>query len=571
MILHRKFITKSILILSLLFLSFNLFGKETKKLPDEIQAKIKTIKETKESWYIRTSKGTRVGKILYGPFEDKNQAIAVWIYLDIEKKNNISIAQKDKYITDNPKDFYTEDYEEIENYFKQIGDLLTLKCYFGLSTFPQKTEEILTTEIDETLPEIKNEEITETTETENIQNNNSINDFDLNSDDNYFGDSSGFTDFDLNSDDSTFASSDFDDFDDFDFDFDFDDSFDDSFDNSFDDSFDDSFDGSFDNSFDDSFDNSFALNNSNSEDSFTQDFKDIKEPDLNNSSQNKNENLYSNNNQTINSTETENSTKDIQNDQDEKVTQSTVDFVIPQSDTSLPRYQKTYLQDYAPDKSTPVPYDEEEVEEYTILNPNEKDNKGCTLLMKAAEAGNNWELNALLKSGADVNQTDNDGWTALMYAVRYQQNISIVNSLIQAGANIKVKNKYNLSALMIASTYNSNPEIISKLLSYYSVSEKEVLQSFILLLSDNSSSEYSKIAKVEIFIKKSIPLNAFYEGKTPLMYAAEFGTSTKLLKYLIDEGASTAIRSTEGKTAFDYAMNNKALIHDENFWSLNHK
>ena len=98
-----------------------------------------------------------------------------------------------------------------------------------------------------------------------------------------------------------------------------------------------------------------------------------------------------------------------------------------------------------------------------------------------------------------------------------------------------------------------------------------MLQSFILLLSDNSSSEYAKIAKVEAFIKKSVPLNSFYEGKTPLMYAAEFGTSTKLIKYLIDEGASPSIRSIEGKTAYDYAINNKALVHDENFWALNQK
>ncbi|MCR5765551.1 MAG: ankyrin repeat domain-containing protein [Treponema sp.] len=232
-------------------------------------------------------------------------------------------------------------------------------------------------------------------------------------------------------------------------------------------------------------------------------------------------------------------------------------------------YQKEYLQDYAPKKELRLP--EEIITEKTILNPDEADNFGCTLLMKAAKNGNNWELKSLLSSGADVNLTDRDGWTALMYACRYQENVSIVDSLIEAGAQVKIKNKYDLSPLILAATYNGNPEIIKKLLNYYAVSEKEVLQAFVLLLTDNSSSDFSKIAKIETFIDKSIPLNTFYNGKTPLMYAAQFCNSTNIIDVLLRKGAVTSIRSTEGKTAFDYAMENNKLKHDDIFWSLNKK
>lgn len=233
-------------------------------------------------------------------------------------------------------------------------------------------------------------------------------------------------------------------------------------------------------------------------------------------------------------------------------------------------YEKEFLNDYMIFDEVTVQNNEDEIE--TIVeNPDEKDSFGRTLLMKAAKAGNDWQISTLLKSGANVNLKDNDGWTALMYAVRYQESISCVDLLIDAGADIKTTNNYGTSALMIACCYNNNPEIIKKLLSYYTVTDKDVLKSLVLLLSESHTSEFTSIAKLEIFMELSVPLNTFYEGKTPLMYAAEYGNSTKIIKILIDNNAITSIRSTEGKTAYDYACDNKNLKHDSNYWLLNKK
>ena len=249
-------------------------------------------------------------------------------------------------------------------------------------------------------------------------------------------------------------------------------------------------------------------------------------------------------------------------------------FELPIStEPSVPlnRYQKENLMDYAPKKTPALPEDEDLSKYRSISTPNQKDSSGVTLLMKAAKAGNDWELKNLLASGADVNLKDNDGWTALMYAVRYQENTAIVEQLISAGCEVKVKNKYDISALSLAATYNGNPEILRKLLTYYSPSEKELLQAFTLMLSDNSSSEYSKSAKVDTFIEKSVTLNSFYNGKTPLMYAAQYSSSTAVIKKLLDYGASPSVRSADGKTAFDFAKNNPSLPHDEIYWALNKK
>ena len=239
--------------------------------------------------------------------------------------------------------------------------------------------------------------------------------------------------------------------------------------------------------------------------------------------------------------------------------------------TSVSRYQRENLLDYAPKKTPALPSDEDYTQFQQIDQPDKADSNGVTLLMKAAKAGNNWELKNLINSRANVNLKDKDGWTALMYAVRYQENTSIIDQLIGAGANVKAQNGYNISALSLAATYNGNPEILRKLLTYYSPSEKEVMQAFILMLSDNYSSDYSKAAKVDAFIEKAVSLNSFYNGKTPLMYAAQYCNSTVIIKKLLDYGAATAIRSADGKTAFDFAKQNAALPHDDIYWKLNQK
>ncbi len=232
--------------------------------------------------------------------------------------------------------------------------------------------------------------------------------------------------------------------------------------------------------------------------------------------------------------------------------------------------RREYLSDY-------MVYDVETIDEsasdedeyYHIENPDEKDFAGRTLLMKAAKSGNEWELKLLLDSGADVNLTDNDGWTALMYAVRYSDGLECVEALLDAGADITKKNKYGYSALVLASCYNGNPQILTNLLTEYKSSDREVLRSLVFLLSEQNISERQQLTKLQLFMDKAVPLNVLYEGKTPLMYAAQYGNSTKVIQLLLDNQASITLRSTEGKTAFDYATKNNNLAHDDTYWALN--
>ena len=233
--------------------------------------------------------------------------------------------------------------------------------------------------------------------------------------------------------------------------------------------------------------------------------------------------------------------------------------------------RREYLSDYMvyDTESIDVVDTTEEEDYYRVENPDKKDISGRTLLMHAAKAGNEFELKNLLRSGADVNLTDKDGWTALMYAVRYCENPECVEILLSGGADSTKKNKYDSSALVLASCYNPNPQILKRLLSVYKSSDKEVLRAMVFLLTEENMAETQQLEKLQLFMDMGIPLNVLYEGKSPLIYAAQYGRSTKIIQKLLDNNASVTLRSIERKTAFDYACENKNLAHDETYWALN--
>lgn len=265
-------------------------------------------------------------------------------------------------------------------------------------------------------------------------------------------------------------------------------------------------------------------------------------------------------------------TKEIKNKENKQIENPTTNDSIQKNIITVEpsKYKKILLYDYAPQEEEIIIEEKNTTHELAIIpEPNKKDKNGVTKLMNAAKTGNNWAIDSLLKSGADVTAKDKEGWTALMYAIRYQSNIEIINTLINHGSKIKDTNNYGTSVLQFAATYSENPEILKKVLSYYVSSDKEIFKSFILTLSNPHVSIDSQKAKLQIFIDRGISLNRFYEGKTPLMYASEYAKSTSIIKLLLDNGAVASIRTSNGKTAFDFALTNTHLQQDETYWLLN--
>lgn len=233
-----------------------------------------------------------------------------------------------------------------------------------------------------------------------------------------------------------------------------------------------------------------------------------------------------------------------------------------------PSKESIYLYDYAKNssESNEIPQNLlKDSKNFSFIdNANEKNSNGMTLLMEASKQGDVEKIRNLIYSGADVSTRDKNGRTALMYAVRHQENNDAVKILIANGASPFTKNNFGENAIMIATGYAKNPEIVKTLINPLKAESEELREAFVYGIKKSASTEILKL-----FIEKKLALNIPYEGKTYLMYAAKSNSDTNIIKLLLDSGASkNQVEYNTGKTAFDYARENSQLAHDSVYWSL---
>jgi ankyrin repeat protein len=151
-------------------------------------------------------------------------------------------------------------------------------------------------------------------------------------------------------------------------------------------------------------------------------------------------------------------------------------------------------------------------------------------LRGAALSGDLQVVNESLEQGISVDDTDELGRTALMFA-GYNGHNDVVNALIENEADVNLENDEGRTSLMFAA---SGP--FSETVS--------------LLLENGADVNRSDAV----------------EEWTPLMYAAAEGNS-EVVELLLEHGANSAAEDSDGETAADFAENNghtqtAALLRD---------
>lgn len=213
------------------------------------------------------------------------------------------------------------------------------------------------------------------------------------------------------------------------------------------------------------------------------------------------------------------------------------------------------------------------------VDVNAKDDRGSTALIIAASTGNLEIAKALLNRGADVNIQDKDGMAALMEALMgnhiaiaqlllekgantddktlflavWKGHRSIVDAILKSGIDVNIRNIDGKTPLMIAAE-EGHTAVVETLLNkgadVNSSSEYRFRRGETALMS---AAKKCHITTVQVLLANGADANARDDGgRTPLMEAVECGENT-IIKTLIAHGADVNARDNTGATALIYS------------------
>ncbi len=182
---------------------------------------------------------------------------------------------------------------------------------------------------------------------------------------------------------------------------------------------------------------------------------------------------------------------------------------------------------------------------------------GCgTALSRAAGTGNINIVKSLLREGADVNEKDNDGWTALMSAGNYPE---VARTLITAGADVNVSIEQGrlagMTPLMLAVQKGQldTVKILVDAGAKVNVKRNSDGETALML----AIRENPTIAHV--LLDKGASVNdRRLDGLTALMLAAKAGEES-VVKKLISYGAAVNVKTDFGWTALMAAVYSGSL------------
>lgn len=199
---------------------------------------------------------------------------------------------------------------------------------------------------------------------------------------------------------------------------------------------------------------------------------------------------------------------------------------------------------------------------------NMQDMHGYTALMQLSQNGSfvtalsSELLGAFIREGADINQRDRDGNTALMWAAgNGHLTPELLDSFIRERADINIQNKEGMTALALSAHYRRlTPELVKAYVrNGANINERDKSGRTALMWSALNDPHVYKVTELYEALtahrtdKKDDNYDN-YLSPLPLMLSTEevYDITPKLIDVFVKNGADINVRDEEGKTALMY-------------------
>ncbi len=184
-------------------------------------------------------------------------------------------------------------------------------------------------------------------------------------------------------------------------------------------------------------------------------------------------------------------------------------------------------------------------------NVNASNADGLTPLMFAANYGNDRVITALLNLGANVNAVGPSGFTPLLLAIRHRHALS-ASLLVRRGANVNLVAAWHNSeftALLLASA-DGTPAMVKYLLKHGALVNFRMRDGWFPLAVATTRNKIGNACA--LLCRGANPNQTMTKKVTPLDIAAQLG-HCQIARDLILAGANVNARDVPGSTALDFA------------------
>jgi ankyrin repeat protein len=169
-------------------------------------------------------------------------------------------------------------------------------------------------------------------------------------------------------------------------------------------------------------------------------------------------------------------------------------------------------------------------------NINSTNEDGVSALMFASGYNSYEVVKTLIDESTQVNKRDLSGRNSIYYAATYNPDSKIINLLVENGADVNSKNKKGLTPLMRASAFN-NYEVVKVLIEHGADINSKTESGFTPILYAAKYSNDPKVIDILVENGAEIKGGLFSDIPNPLYQSAKYNNNPEITKKLIELGA----------------------------------